>query len=580
MSAAAAAAGGVAAAEGKRKADEQAGGDEHKRAKRSTAPAKGALEEAGDEGPDTETPDEAVARRLLLEQYSTPLLWAWLKDFPGGAKLLKAGNAEDREFILQLLVLHTRTVPDDLAQAQAVWRKKSKKQPTHPAPGMYEPVLSAEALAALEAAAHTAGDANPMDVGDSDYDEDGLPAVDEPDPNKRLFGGGRHSLPLPSPSAPTQFERGPGPRLLECLTCGVAPHPSVVSASGCWMCDECGIRGDLPISHEINVFHRAKVLAAVGPKAPDGQSNTDTSSAATSAGGKQISVLQRHFNTLREGAQHVSFTSSKENKIGHKDALLLSQRAYLGASHERPSDELVDLIRWGRLPAVAFAVPRPLHRADRGADSAAGTFQLGADGSTTFTPKDPRPEPVKDLASFCAAMFGTVLPSLVDKPMALANWCALGRSAIALHNQLGQWAPAAQYVDMALTSAIDGNFAFGPAVLDAMLNVRMSSFGAASGGNSGGTEPQQGGRAADACHAWNRGLPCTRGQHCPFLHICQICGGAHKAPDEPACAAAHQRRRGPQARGGRGGYRGGGRGSRQADSSVVSNVKSAKSERE
>lgn len=507
---------------------------------RRAAPAPGSLTDGG--ARDSMAAVKAdIARRTAFEEYDTRLLLAWLLDYKDGRTFLPPDKDTDRVTVLNALVNNNAAVPHDLAEIQEVWRAQhlgdAGDSPARDPAWLTEradedQTGGIDAVAPSRGGAATATQHKGVSLTPIQVHLGSTAPVGKQRPRVSL-------RPTVSQSGGDEDDGDPWP---ECLTCGVEPPAGAVSRRGAFTCQPCGFRGDLDIDHHINVALRADRDKRAGHEAlagGKGQFHADTNStASTTASTKQLTALQRHFIVLKDGGkQHKSCTAAANEGFGVEGAQALSSHAMHALLYEPPSQELVDLIRWGRLTSVAFAVPRLVHRMDSNSDTAVGTLQVGVDGGTTFTPKDPRPEPVKDMASFVGALVGTILPALVDKPAAIANWCAFARSVMGAYTECGgSWAAAAQYMDMALRSAVTEDAPLGNPVLSAIHTARSVALPCAAG-----PVPQRQPQLApssEVCLKWNR-RTCDR-TPCRYSHTCQACGGKHRAVDVPACAGNMQ----------------------------------------
>jgi len=502
-------------------------------------------------------------RREVFEEYDTELLLAWLLDYENGREHLPPDKDGDRTAVLNALVTSGADTPDDIEHIQRIW---SKAHPIGEPPGR-DPEWSASvahaASPATAAAATAAAAASPHSGSKVSMTPVDLDLRSLLGGKQSLTGKGKQAAASQLPTQPSD-EEDEGAEWPACMTCGEDAAEAALKRNGVFKC-VCGLRGDLPINHPINVALRedmctVAVAKAAGPKAPagdKGQSPTDSnSSVTTAASAKRLTPLQQHFVTLREEGPSNSVCAPGV-KCDVKGAQALVRGAHNALTFEAPSEELVKLIQSGRLTSVAFAVPRHTHRADAHTETAAGTLQVGADGTTSFTPKDPRVAPVKDMASFLSALVSTILPALVDRPAAIANWCALSRSALAVYTECGSnWDAAARYLDMALRSAVDENKPFGEIVLPALLSASRSAAPCSGGGGMG--PPQRRPRPNEVCYNFNDGHCTKTAEACRFVHACLACGGDHAAAEFSACARAalqqrQQGQRAPAGRGGRGG---------------------------
>jgi hypothetical protein len=248
----------------------------------------------------------------------------------------------------------------------------------------------------------------------------------------------------------------------------------------------------------------------------------------------------------------------------------LMSRLALGASAmEAPSPALLTYIRSGKLLHVGHAIPRPLHRSREGDNAVAGVM-FGEDGKVVTASKALHDAPpVPDLHSFCLALFGTILPALADRPAAMQEWIALGRTALELERQYKSWPVAYDYVVQLLHERVPQGAGFATPSPSCLQTVAYARAASSDGGPSGAATNAGSTRAADktsqACFNFNARFPCKSGSMdtCPFGHFCSTCKRAgHIAPD---CTQVLSR---PSVRGGGGGGRSG-RGGRGGGSVVT-----------
>jgi hypothetical protein len=277
----------------------------------------------------------------------------------------------------------------------------------------------------------------------------------------------------------------------------------------------------------------------------------------------------------------------------HLDAL--STTSYDDLEYSEPSVQLIDLVRSGRLPHIGWAIPRPQSASLLGDELSNAEFVFSTAGlrqvsSTTTAP------PVPDAIAFANALFVTILPALIDRPKALAQWLALGRTALSIARK-HSWEVAAAHLERVLPSRIRQAKPFAdvaPGDLNPLIMARAASGAAAASAAASGSAPRQPplGQGPvsvhQTCNAWNFKV-CPRSA-CPFPHVCCFragrgCTGEHRGatcvfnPQGPAKSykgfspRSYGNRGGP----GGGGSGGGGYGSARSVSSAAGSSPAAKS---
>jgi hypothetical protein len=554
---------------------------------RGSKAAPGALDErmlSGDT--DAEVP-RAVMERSFWEQFPTELLAAWEADY--GDSTLTAAKSRNREAVLTSLVERERDRPkegQELAVMQGVWREQAGVEPSAPAPGGTPPVPGPPAVRhkrprlgdAADAKGRGAPSPHPIDY-DVDVDEE--PAQSGPGlqaqfqaaattpaarPRAADFFGGPSTLQAGGNAPASSSQPIPWAARqradMECITCAV-PRPPGALYYG-WMCANCGLRGDLATSHDTNVHHatvarEAKAsmaaAAAAAPSvlgSPPHGTHTDT---AASAG---ISKLDRHLlsQAKRYAAQPDFDGAASAAPLTHEKALAEVRKAFKATATEFPSDALVALIRAGKLRAVGFGVPRLLGVLSKEEEAAVGSFLVTQSGSVTEGSSTIKAPPVLSLQVFCSALFSTVLPALIDKPMALVQWLALGRTALQLEADYG-WPVAHSYVEQLLNERITQSQPYGAVSQECLTSARSSAPYPTPRMKAGGAPPSApgsgGGPPTGVCKEWNSpGGDCRFGDTCKFLHVCIGCRGAHRVGECLRDSAARAGRRRPPGSGGAG----------------------------
>ena len=151
----------------------------------------------------------------------------------------------------------------------------------------------------------------------------------------------------------------------------------------------------------------------------------------------------------------------------------------------------------------------------------AGAFKLShSDG--------PVAPPLPSLVSFMEVLVATILPALMGRPTAQAEWLSLSRSVIAVNCRSG-WEAARRYLDLVVYDRVRQRTGFAAINQSALDGIRTSSFSSHAPfehqhesrdrgpSNAGGTRPPA---ADNACRDFNRMEGCRHGPRCRYKHIC------------------------------------------------------------
>jgi hypothetical protein len=521
------------------------------------------------EAEEEDDPEDALTRdaenRAFWEEFPTPLLQSWWRDYPDHLDFLAPAMESDRERLLDALVQRAeRPNPQDgssdLLELQLVWRQANPDADPADCPGpltaQFPPASAAQAM-------RYAGGGTPQASAAA-----AMPPRSHPPPvpsvTKRLTFESAYVRPEP----PEEKYHLPQQRF-SCGICLVRPEQGAPDDEGRWLC-VCGLRGDLAIDDPVNVHlaqERARkadqALAAAGRTAPGaaaGQSTKDSSPFAPDYG---LSALEKKFKSLIHSNSHRGFPLFEDvSPVSGQSALDTSAKAFAATAFDPPSKLLLDLIRAGLLTQVGYAIPLAAGR-DRSSELVIGGFTLSEtlgiapQGKMTAT----QAPPVSSLHEFCLAMFSTILPALIDRPAAMMEWIALGRSALAMSGPSpAQWPAAASYIDQLLAERVPQRKGFAEPSDAVIRTVKYmhNSFGPGggaplAGGAGGGDKPAR----PRTCNGFNSGRDCSS-TPCNFPHQCEICASR----DHGKAVCPRRQGGGGSGRGGRGGGRGGGGGAR------------------
>jgi len=481
---------------------------------------KGALADVSDGADLGSHPSEKT--RAVFELFDTDLLRTWMLHHDNWRELLKDTMTAPRDVLLNALVLgaappKARGKHQRLKAMQDVWAE-IRNQAAAAAPGFY--------------AAPSAKQSDAVPESDSTGEEDdtqGRRPAAKPDQQGAGARVATTAHPVVHP-----FEEG-------CLTCLLVPLASTVSLKGQWNC-ACGLRGDLPIDHAVNV-HLAKQLAMVASAKASSAASSSNGQTARDTPSADLDKLEKHLTRLLDhhGEAHPLF--SKGAKAPTPEEALLTSRLALGGSQtEMPPPLLLKLIQAGKLLDVALARPRPFFR-DAGSLEQAMTISFGAGGPTVNTTKDPtKPQALASVEEFCMALFSTILPALIDRPAAMIEWIALARTTIEMSSLHG-WPAAMHYTEALLRERVctTAKKGFAEPSTAAIRDVQRGRDHIGGGMQRvGGGFPSDSSRQRDTCNVFQRNACRKSAAECKYAHACAVCGGNHAAVSNPSCAKAFQ----------------------------------------
>lgn len=473
--------------------------------------------------------------RIFWEQWDTALLWTWIKDYDRDDVAMTAALKADREALLRILVesdwVQRPAEGKELKELGRVWAHVTGAHKADPRPGFFDFAAAAqEAKAAQAAAPHTPAPAAPASSArkrasdsfalDSDGDDvmEGRPPVgraaaqpasQEP---ARINLAAQFGAQVPAARDPFAFKN--------CPHCSCR-NPNEVDLQ--FQCVFCGLFAGLPFTHALN---QAKMAGIEGPKAPAAAA---ASSSSVPTGQLLADIFEGSTATQRREKELKEYLKLPHNpmfdamvagaQFPHTAALEIGRQAFNASAYEMPSPTLLQAIRAGVLIKPGFAKPRLISDAmERGPGLSVG-------GGVLSTPVTTIPK-IESVSEFAMAMFSTILPALADRPKALAEWCALGRTVLELNTQKGSWAIAASYLDQLLTERTYAREPYATTSLSVMTSVVFTGPSPAYGGGARGPQQyppptQQQVQNPRFCGDYNfRSSGCTRLQ-CAYKHECQ-----------------------------------------------------------
>lgn len=495
---------------------------------------------------------EAIVEKSFWMQFDTELLLAWLLDYPKGQAMnITAEQRVNREFILAALV-HSKWVQrprlgDEIAQLRAVWARTAGKDAIH-LPGMYKqpssvdnqspstssPVVRELFKASGQKAPARAKVAEREDLSDlADYDEEGDMEDETPTPFPIRVGKRKQLDSAASSSSSAAAGTWGASNATPPAVFMKCPH-CMAKAMGetdlCFNCANCGMIANQPESSPMNqkltafrLGTRAPTAAASSSSsAASGQSTTDTLFEASSLD----RVREKEYKDIMKvvPAQPLFAPLPEGTLFTHAQALSVSAGALGASAFAIPSESLVQIIRDGKLIHVGYAKPQRLD--EMYGAKVAGQLSL-SDGGISVTSKGGPPR-VNSIEEFFNALVGTILPALIDRPRAAAEWISLARTALEVHAMSGRnWATVQAFIDQQLHERVFAKQAISDPstrVLTAtvFMQQRPAQHVAASGAQAPIPQQQRGPASNDDfCqnHNWRGGCSapnCTRKHECQF----------------------------------------------------------------
>ena len=345
-------------------------------------------------------------------------------------------------------------------------------------------------------------------------------------------------------------------RCPHCYSYGTRSH-----ATEPFRCDDCHMLSDKEYDAPQNVDARRRRDAA------NGQSPLETAASATHT--PLLTKLDRAMLLqAQEGAPMERFTHT--GGVTTEAALEHVRDCLDGLDYAPPSKAAVALVQSGR--AVYLGALAPRHNQARSArDYQEEVAMLGNRLVTTGASAE---RPLQDVDEFLHTFLAVILPSLINRPLALLDFASLTRSVLIIHARHG-WSAAQHFLDTTLNTSVTRRTAFN--VADARIvsmvqdrtRQQQQQRPQQHGGGAGGAQPQRyPDTRSGVCIDWNL-FTCGR-QGCRLAHECMwiACTEAdrnhvgkeckHKPPPRPRPPPGADRERG----GSRGGRGKGGRGRR------------------
>ena len=496
--------------------------------------------------------------RKYWRQYDTELIAAWLLDHTESAQLnLTPEVLLDRERIINILAMEDwATVPKStskpkmLLDLQAIFKKHD---PTHHGalPAMFDPNRVGFDLE---------GDDRPYEQKDEEmrYPASTVDARDQriaelqaqlaeqskqqqqqqqQQQQSRLAPLNLFARPGPPLAASSTSAAALDQRPLQCSTCSTPNYTPFSS----WRCNNpsCELRGDLPISAPENVhflkererLHEAKLAVMRGGSAPAASATSVSSGQSTDSRADAnlgFNSLDREYARAAAAAPTFDLFAGTNAglQLGHTAALEMARKALAATSTQIPSEQLIALIRSGKIWKIGHAIPRQIMT---GVVSGEGlAFDQASGGFKLESKQTPPPDGCATMHSFVAALVSTILPALIDRPAAMMNWIVLARTALEIE-RTESWKAASDYITQLLMQQVSTRSPFIDVDRSVLQNVIWQNRSTPNTQHQPSRQPASqpsGSTELRRCQDFNNGVTCAavrNGGVCPLVHACHRC---------------------------------------------------------
>lgn len=255
-----------------------------------------------------------------------------------------------------------------------------------------------------------------------------------------------------------------------------------------------------------------------------------TTTTLTPAPRLDLTPRDKEFVRLTEaGDPFEHFETPRACTVKEADTLLMG--AFGSADYDTTSVYLQRLIQSGKLTNVGDAVPRKTgDKSDHPRDTTS-TLSFNSDGAGTRLITTMVGAKLKDFNAYMHALIGVIIPSLIQQPVTIIDWCTLTLTLMEMNAGYG-WQHAEQYLTKALARSVERRIPFGQQMPMILQDIVMRSFSvppsSANNLNQQQRQPVQQkspqqknvANAASTCDSWNF-RNCTRAI-CPNKHSCHF----------------------------------------------------------
>lgn len=322
----------------------------------------------------------------------------------------------------------------------------------------------------------------------------------------------RAKQPLSQPDMGTRHGQSSAPPLTRCCFC--------TKSISCDECLYCGSHQSFSASSAQNTHFRAIFLRRI-----DGSASSSSAAAAqainikgtsqidtSNIGSGPLRLFEKECVRVTQMGKDMPFPlfarpadiSESEEKALISRFLSKIRVAHGGLDLVEPPQTLIELVQSGMMTDMSAAIPFTIDEVQAAAAagktigahneiviSTGGQVRAGVAASHGSTSR-----PMHSSSLWLDAFVGTILPALIARPMALASWVALTRSALNLEKRWG-WERAMKMMTHQLTVCTKERVCFAQmsqqVVQESMLNMGQQERGAAA--NRGTEAANQGERS-------------------------------------------------------------------------------------
>ena len=137
--------------------------------------------------------------------------------------------------------------------------------------------------------------------------------------------------------------------------------------------------------------------------------------------------------------------------------------AFRGGEYDPPSAQLQQLIQSGKLINIGDAIPKTITAIITTGDDpdTVASLSFNSDGSQSrLIQAASKPTPLTNMTDYMRAVFATIIPSLIEQPIPLIDWCAMTITMMELDKSHG-WNVAQLFMQQQLTKSIRNRAPFG-----------------------------------------------------------------------------------------------------------------------
>lgn len=348
----------------------------------------------------------------------------------------------------------------------------------------------------------------------------------------------------------------------QCRFCGESMH-SVNRESNFCPSQECKLNNSEPIDSPANLHIGQRVAATIAHSrnielGAAGLSRSvlllgqQTSHANTAASSSSNRVTLTHREQLIASATALGSPNLKYGNTAAMtatQALAVTGKAFASSTYVPLSATIIEHIQSGKMDQMGLALRQLLPSTSASLAAAAGQTVLTSDehGITRLSvaPSTLNSIRIQSMDDFSSALFHSILPSLIGRPEAMADWLSFACTIIEL-NKKSTWPVAEKYLTRVLATRVHARLDLGTvdsAILQEVMHevameriTQLASYSRSPAPTASSSSAQQQYSAAPSaaaasapptkCHNFNEfGLAgCRFKEKCSFAHECSYPG--------------------------------------------------------